>query len=686
MIPENNLLPKRYIPRDLSWMYFNHRVLQEATKQSLPILERVSFLGIYANNLDEFYRVRIATQRRIADSLSKKKREERNAAIHILHKIQEADEVFRKQHEDAFRQVKEELRKENIFILNETELNEEQKGYLRTFYHDSLYAHLFPLKLSKVDSLRSLDDSFVYLAITLLKKDEYIPSKKKKHLVIKLPTDKFSRVVRLSSSEGKTYLMFLDDIVRYCLPFVFPDDTYEVLATYSFRFAKDAEMDMDANPQRALMDRVLEGVNSRKKGVPLRLDHEADMPGELLNQLEEKLQIDENDVYPSFGRYLNLKGLMKFPNCKRPDLKYPLWPPITIPEAQLGTILPQIRERDRFFHFPYHNFSSFIHLLQEAAISDDVKSIKITMYRLTRNSRVVEALMSAAANGKSVTVFIELLARFDELSNIRWSKIMQDAGIKVVFGNEGLKVHAKLMYITSKKGNIACISTGNFHEVNAKVYTDVCYLTADKRVTKEVGQVFNFIEKPYVIPTADHLLFAPHALRQKLYDLIDVEIENAKEGKEAYILAKLNHITDGEMVRKLYEASMAGVKINLLIRGNCSLVTGEKFSENIKVVGIIDRFLEHSRIIFFCNGGEEQCFVGSADWMSRNLNKRVEVMAPVYDEDVRSEFKRIIEYGFQDTVQGRIVDGSGENVFQTDADRPPFRSQEALYNHYKAQH
>ena len=345
----------------------------------------------------------------------------------------------------------------------------------------------------------------------------------------------------------------------------------------------------------------------------------------------------------------------------------------------------RIREKDRFVHYPYHSFSTYLRVLREAAISKEVKSIKTTLYRLAKDSRVVKALICAAKNGKNVTVVIELLARFDEASNINWSKKMQDAGIRVIFGVEGLKIHSKLTYIESTKGDIVCVSTGNFHEGNARQYTDITLMTANKSIVREVATVFDFIDKPYSPRTFRQLLVSPNDMRRKIVALINNEIKLAKAGKEAYIMAKINHITDKGMVEKLYEASAAGVKIDLVLRGNCSLMTGlPDLSETIHINGIIDRYLEHSRILIFCNGGNEKYYLGSADWMTRNLDNRIEVMVPVYDTDIQQELKRVVEYGLRDTMQGRIVDGTGRNLPWTTADNEPFSSQRALYEHYKS--
>lgn len=504
---------------------------------------------------------------------------------------------------------------------------------------------------------------------------------------IELPVKEYGRFLRLPDADGKTCLIFLDDAVRFCLPFIFEGTPFCGFEAYTFKFTKDAEMELDTDLRNSVMQKIAKGVKSRKKGEPIRLVYDACMPANMLKHIARMLNIDKWDTQVAGGRYHNMKDLMKFPDCNRRDLKYKPLLPIFKPEfTSSDSLLEIIRQKDRFLHYPYHSFSSFLRVLREAAISQDVTTIKMTLYRLAKDSKVVQTLISAARNGKKVTVVIELLARFDEASNISWSKQMQDAGIRVIFGVEGLKVHSKLLFIGSKKGDIACISTGNFHEGNAAQYTDVTLFTDRKKLVQEVNAVFTFIEKPYVPVHFRELLVSPNDMRKQLIQRINREIKNAKTGKTAYILGKVNHITDKIIIEKLYEASTAGVKIDLLVRGNCSVVTGlAGISENIRINGIIDRYLEHSRIFIFANGGRETYILGSADWMPRNFDNRIEVMTPVYDKNIQAELKRIVEYGLRDTYQGRIVDGSGRNLPWILSSGEPLRSQTALYEYYSEQ-
>lgn len=673
-----------YVERDISWMYFNQRILLEAARPEVPLLERLTFLGIYSNNLDEFFRVRVATLNRIIEYDDKNIQKEQEIAAHTLKQIGKLHNRYYEQFEETFASIMEELKKENIYVIKETEMNDEQKAFITSFYRNKLNGSTNPLFLNGPRQLDDQTDEDIYLAIRLLRKDEAGKIKEKDYAVIQLPVGEFGRFIQLPESEGKTYLMFLDDVIRYCLPMIFVGMKYTDYEAYTFKFTKDAEMEIDSDLRTGVLQKISKGVKSRKKGEPLRFVYDEQIPRDLLKRLTDRLNIDKNDTRVAGGRYHNFKDLMKFPVCGHSHLKYPVWEPIFKPELN-GTesLLTLIRQKDRSLHYPYHSFDTFIRVLREAAISKEVKSIKMTLYRLAKDSKVVKALICAAQNGKKVTVIIELLARFDEASNISWSKRMQEAGIKVIFGVEGLKIHSKLVHIGTRFGDLACISTGNFHEGNARMYTDFTIMTAHRSIVREVDRVFDFIEKPYLPVNFKELLVSPNDMRKRLTALINQEIKNKRQGKEAYILAKVNHITDRILIQKLYEASTAGVQTDLVVRGNCSLVTGiPGVSDNIRINGIIDRYLEHPRIFIFANGGEEKYYIGSADWMPRNLDNRIEVLTPVYDKVIQAELKRVVCYGLRDTAKGRIVDGSGENKTWENSDAP-FRSQEELYKYYK---
>lgn len=672
----------KYLHRDVSWMYFNHRILQEAQKETVPLLERLSFLGIYSNNLDEFFRVRVASISRIAEYDDKNAREEYKEARALLKAINKLNNVYSKEYQETVENVTACLRKEGICLVNEKEIDAEQQAYVHDFFRRELNGHLAPIWLDSVKRFDDEADDCIYLAVKLSREGV----KRNYYALLPLPVSRVGRFVRLPDRGGRSYLMYLDDVVRCCLPLLFPGLHFDHYEAYSFKFTKDAEMEIDNDLRNGLLQKISKGVKSRRLGLPLRLIYDGAMPAGMLRRVMNKLDNERLDTALAGGKYQNHRDLMGFPDCGRKDLKYPAWPSILRHElAGAESLFDLIRQRDRFLHVPYHSFDSYIRLLQEAAINPAVKSVKTTLYRLAKDSKVVKALISAARNGKKVTVVIELLARFDEASNISWSKRMQDAGIHVIFGVEGLKVHSKITHIGFKSGSdIACISTGNFHEGNARVYTDCLLMTANRAIVQDVDRVFRFIERPYSPIKFRELLVSPNEMKKRFLRLIDAEIKNHRAGLPSGIKMKVNHITDPIMVDKIYEAASSGVPVDLLVRGNCSLVPDQpQLGGRLKVIGIIDRYLEHSRIFIFAGGGQEQCFIGSADWMPRNLDYRVEVVTPVYDPAIRAELHTIVDLGLADTSQGRLVDGQGgDTALSVAPGQEPLRSQEELYEHY----
>ncbi len=674
---------ENYVDRDVSWMYFNHRILQEGRKEYVPLLERLSFLGIYSNNLDEFFRVRVASLNRLLarDGITKSMRNQIKKSLKTINLL---NETYSQEYTEAVHRVLGELALHKIRIVNEMQLNEEQKKYLTTFFYEKLNGSVNPIWLSEIKDLSSLEDNRIYLLVEKSGKSE---GDKPKYAIIKVPDRVYGRWQKIPSSEGFDNIMYLDDVVRYCLPLIFIGFKESQFRAFSFKFTKDAEMDLDTENEfeYSTVEKVAAGVDSRRRGEAVRLLYDKAMPKEALKKIKDRISATEWDTMLAGGRYQNHKDLMSFPACGHEELRYPKWPQIMPPEFLKvhESVLDLIRQRDLFIHVPYHSFNSYIRVLQEAAIRPEVKVIKTTLYRLAKDSKVVKALITAARNGKEVTAVVELLARFDEESNIKWSKRMQEEGVNVIFGVEGLKIHSKLLYLESKKGNIACVGTGNFHEGNAKIYTDYMMMTARPRIVNEVAKVFNFIDRPFSQVRFQELMVSPNSMKSRILRLLDTEIKNAQAGKEAWVKIKINHITEPEVVNKLYHASCAGVRIDILIRGNCSLVPGVPgLSENIRCVGIIDRYLEHSRILIFCNGGNPRYYLGSADWMPRNLLNRIEVMTPVYDEALRADLLRTVEYGLKDTTNARVVDGKGTNEIQKGE---YFRSQEELYKAYLAE-
>ena len=674
-----------YIERDISWLYFNRRVLQEACRTEVPLLERLSFLGIYSNNLDEFFRVRVASQNRIAEWDGKQGAKEAAQAKATVKQISKINARYQKEYEEGVHKVYEDLRRENICIISDKDVTDDQLDFIHAYYADKIDGLIVPVRFASVKHLDYESDQSIYHAVRAVKATAS-GGHAYEYAFFELPVQSCGRFVRLPDKDGKSYIMYLDDVVRCSLPKIFAGSGYTSFESYAFKFTRDAEMEIDDDQRSGILQKISKGLKSRKKGEALRVVYDSSMPQDLLKRVIGKLDLGLSDTVTQGGRYQNHKDLMKCPDCGRKDLKYKPLPQL-VQEAfsEPGTILRKVREQDRFLHVPYHSFSSFIGLLHEAALDSNVKSIKITLYRLAKDSKVIKALIGAARNGKKVTAVIELLARFDEESNMVWAQKLQDAGVKVIFGVEGLKIHSKVVHLGMKKGpDIACVSTGNFHEGNARAYTDCIIMTASPRITSDVDLLFSFIEKPYIPVNFKELLVSPNGMKRKFINLINAEIKNKKAGKPAYIKVKINHITDQDMVAKLYEAAAAGVEIDLLVRGNCSLVTKDLPADcHLRICGIIDRFLEHSRIFVFAGGGVEKVFIGSADWMPRNLDNRIEVVAPVYDPTLKIEMKRIVEYGLRDVRQGRLVDGSGENTPWTCDDPLDKSSQEALYEYYR---
>lgn len=680
--------PFPYVNRDVSWMYFNHRILQEARRKDVPLLERLSFLGIYSANLDEFYRVRIATVSRLAQLAGGVMKEERHQARVLLEKLTGLDNRFSDEFSLAVSEATEALADEGIDLVRPDTLDDTDAHIVRCRFRKDISGYVAPLWLSHVAEFSQSSDSHIYLAVELSG-----PGRKTDYAVIPLPDEECGRFLTLPDRDGRQRIIYIDDVIRYSLPMIFPGMGYTDFKAYSFKFTRDAEMEIDNDLRVGRIEKVAKAVRNRKNGETLRVVYDAAMPQPMLRLLLRKMNAGKYDTLKPSGRYHNHKDFMGFPKLGRTDLLYKPQPPLVRTELkQTHSLLQLISERDRFVHVPYHSFDYVVRLLQEAAVSKNVKSIKITLYRVARDSKIVNALIAAARNGKRVTAVVELMARFDESSNIHWAKRMQDAGVNVVFGFDGIKVHSKIIHIGMRHGrSVALVGTGNFHEGNAKVYTDYFLMTARPDITSDVEKVFSFIKRPYKPVAFRSLIVSPNEMRDRFIRLIDQEIYNARRGIPAFIKIKINHITDPEMIARLYEASRAGVDIRLLVRGNCSLVTGiPDTSENIHAAGIIDRYLEHSRVFIFHAGGENRTFIGSADWMPRNLDDRVEVVTPVEDPEIKADLMKIVDLGLADNRQARIVDGTGRNLMSTGIDGPkptpePLRSQEAIYRWYADQ-
>ena len=676
-----------YVERDVSWNYFNYRIIKEAQDKSVPLLQRLSFLGIYSNNQDEFFKVRVAQLNRIAGSVSKDFKKDKSLAKKELKQIFKLTDEYKKEFSETLNGIFKDLEEKGVYLLNENTVNDEQKEYLKRYFLNNISLYINPIIINKKADLSSVNDTHIYLAIKMSnKKMENLDDVS--YALIPLPVHFCGRFIKIPSKDpSKHFLIYLDDVIRLNLEFIFKNLPYEKYEAYAFKFSKDAEMEVESDPEEGILKSISEAVKERKRGIPVRVVFGENIPKDLYSKLIKKFEIDDLDIVSIGGKYHNNKDLMKFPFIDVEGLNYPKWENKEIEEINKGeSILNKIQNEDMLLHVPYQSFNSFISILQEASISPNVSEIRATIYRASSNSRVVAALTNAARNGKKVTAMVELMARFDESSNILISQTLKDAGVNVLTGQEGFKIHGKIVYIKLKNAkDIAIISTGNFHEGNAKQYTDCLLFTTDPKLVNDVKSVFDLIMMPYEKHSFRNLLVSPLNMQKSFEKLIRNEIKNKKAGLPSGIKIKINHITDKKMVKLLYLASAQGVDIKLLIRGNSSLVTGIKnISENIEVHAIIDRYLEHSRIFVFENAGNPLYFMGSADRMPRNLYNRIEVVTPIYNENIKKELDMIVNFGLKDNVKAVYATGDGKyHKILPNENNLPFRSQEELYNYYQ---
>ncbi|MGC3978550.1 MAG: RNA degradosome polyphosphate kinase [Paludibacteraceae bacterium] len=673
-------IKSKFVNREISWLHFNNRVLQEAANADVPLVERLKFLGIYSNNMDEFFRVRVATLKRMLE-LNVQSEEDKDDPDKILKKIAKITATSQSEMENIFFEIKERLREQKIFFVDETQLTDEQKKFVKIYYDKYLEDAITPILLNE-QTIPELRDARLYLIVRLTNSKK---ADSRKYALIEFPGSEFSRFLELPDTQDGKYLILLDDVIRLSLPLLFKCLPYDMFEAYTFKITRDSEMEIVSEMGEGIVEKVSKGVKSRRFGSPLRLVYDSAMPEEMKKHLIKRLDLKKSAAILPGGRYHNFKDFIGFPSLGVDTFVYKEPEPIENKIiARSNSVIEAIERQDLFLHYPYYSFSQYVQLLREAAISPDVSSIKITIYRMAHKSKVAKALIFAAKNGKKVTAVVELRARFDEEHNIQWAQRMQDAGVNVVFGIEGLKIHSKLTLIKMKNGKkVAAISTGNFHEGNAAVYTDFTLFTANQQITNEVERVFDFIDQPFQTQRFSHLLVSPQEMRKKLNLMVQHEIANAKKGLPAYIYCKINHITDYKFIEKLYNAAECGVKIKLIVRGMCAMVpTLEKLKGNIKIISVVDKYLEHSRIFLFCNNEVEKYFVSSADWMTRNLDRRIEVAVPIYSKTIQRELKTILDYVWNDNVKARVVDGSGENEFRIN-DKTPFRSQFELMEYYK---
>lgn len=681
------------IARDLSWLSFNKRVLQEAEDTSVPLSERIKFLGIFSNNLDEFFRVRVATLKRMIELKDKSNMHLEIRPEKTLEEIQHKVLDIQAEFDQAWRDIFREMKNNKIFLVDEKKLNSYQKKFVTQYFDDEVRSHIVPLMLESIPDFPSLNDKSLYLACSLKKNDVGIP---KSYALISVPTRFLPRFIILPSRAKEKHLILLEDIIRFCLPKIFSFFGYDDFSAHAIKITRDAEIDIDNDVSTSLIQKIEKGIKNRKKGKPVRFVFDKEIPEDMLNLLTRKLSLTHKDNLIAGGRIHNFKDFMNFPvsifNHISTRKK-----PFTHPELkEVRSVSEIILKKDLMIHLPYHSFDSIIDLLREAAIDPDVISIKITFYRLASRSKIINAIINAVRNGKKVTVVIELRARFDEEANLIWKKEMEEAGVKVIIGMPRVKVHAKMCVIKKKVGNkilhYGFISTGNLNEKTALTYGDHCLMTSNKFIMNDVNKVFRFLENPIVeldqLKTCKTLLVSPINMRQHLTHFIEREIKNANQKKSASIILKVNSLSDLELIEKLHEAARHGVEIKIIVRGICCMLTeNKKFKKDIKSISIIDEYLEHARVMIFNNNGDDKIFISSADWMRRNIDHRIEVACPIFNPALKNEIKEILEIQMRDNVKARIISNEQQNNYVNPRNTKKIRSQVEIYNYlsHKAQ-
>ncbi|PIE32428.1 polyphosphate kinase 1 [candidate division KSB3 bacterium] len=674
------------INREISWLSFNQRVLQEAHDPNVPLMEKVKFLAIFSSNLDEFFRVRVATLKRLMRLGKKSKLFLKDDPKTVLNKIQKIVTQQQSQFEKYYQTIVQSLRDQNIIITNEEHLTPVQHEFIARYFQEKVRPSIVPLMTSQLPKFPPLDERSVYLAVHL---EEQKSDPASEYALVEVPLNELSRFITLPCKKGMTIVILLEELIRICLPEIFSILNLNVKEAFPIKITKDAELDIEDNVTKSFVESISKSVKLRTKGLPVRLTYDSDISEKFLAYLKKRLRLSDLDTLLPERRYLNFKDFMKFSKLGPDSLQYEPVAPLPHKSIQPGrSLLNTIREKDILLHYPYQSFYYMIDLLREAAIDPKVSSIRMTLYRVAELSKIVNALSHAVKNGKNVTVLFEFRARFDEEANIHWANQLIEEGARVIYGIPDLKVHAKLCLITRKERGksmrYATIGTGNFNEDTARLYGDHTLMTADRRLTSEVKALFDFLKTNYKLSNYKHLLVSPFFMRDRWCELIQNEIKQAKAGKKASIMIKLNSLMDQGMVDMLYKASQAGVKIKLIIRGICSLIPGiSGVSDNIKAISIVDKYLEHSRIFIFYNGGKEKYYIGSADWMTRNLDHRVEVACPIYDKDVQRELWTYFDIQWSDTVKARILDEKQANLYRKLPDAPQVRAQEAIYDFLK---
>ncbi|MGN4965177.1 polyphosphate kinase 1 [Aeromonas dhakensis] len=677
---------KQYEEKELSWLSFNERVLQEAMDKTVPLIERVRFLGIFSSNQDEFFKVRVSdVKRRILINEVHGGDDEAKVLLRaIQQKVMTLGEAF----DNTYKELLIALARHNIFLVNEYQLSESIQQWLRVFFKEKVLRHIIPILLNKeVNPVKFLKDEYTYLAIEMKKNGQVI-----QYALVEVPTDDLPRFFQLppEGTRRKKQIIILDNVIRFCLDEIFKGFfDYDEIAAYAVKLTRDAEYDLSDQLDLSLVDKMSDGLKQRLTAMPVRFVYEREMPAAMISFLKLKLQISSYDAIMPGGRYHNFKDFIGFPNVGRDYLENPKLPALDCRDFDgFVNAFDAITKQDILLYYPYHKFHHFTELVRQAAFDPAVSAIRINIYRVAKKSRIIHSLIDAANNGKKVTVVVELRARFDEAANIDWANILTDAGVKVVFGVPSLKIHSKLCLITRHEQGEAVryahIGTGNFNEKTAKIYTDFSLLTRHPDITAEVEGVFEYIEYPYRRYKFNHLLVSPINSRRQLYRLIDNELANAKAGQPSGITLKINNLVDRDLINRLYAAGQAGVPIQMIIRGMCALRPGvPDLSDNIRVISIIDRFLEHPRVMVFHNKGNPQLYISSADWMSRNIDGRIEVGTPIYDERLKQRILDILELQLSDTCKARVIDADQKNEYVKRGNRRKIRSQVAIYDYLK---
>jgi len=670
------------INREISWLYFNDRVLQEASDPTVPLIDRIRFLAIFSSNLDEFYRVRVATMSRLANLNEKAKEVLGYNPKKILNQIKNVvvkqERKFNNLYENI---IVKQLAEEKIFILNDKQLNVTRGAFVKNYFRERLLATLVPIMLDETQAFPELRDRAIYFFVKLT------TNKKSRYALIEIP-DSLSRFLVLPETNNLKFIILLDDIIRYALEdifFIFDHDTIEA---YSIQLTRDAELDLDKEVSEKFIDALSKSLQKRKKGKPMRLLYDTEMPLEMVTYLVTRMGLHAESLIPG-NRYQNFKNFINFPNVGRPELEYTPYPPLPVDGLSFGkSLMGMIAQKDYLVSTPYQSFDYIIHFLREAAIDPKVKEINIALYRVASNSRIIHALINAAKNGKKVNCLMELRARFDEQNNITYSSRLEEEGVNVLYGISGYKVHSKICMVTriekGKPVNYAVLSTGNFNESTARIYADHTLFTMNKKITDDLAEVFKALKLNQFAKGLKHLIVSPIDSRPTIYKLIDNEIKNAKAGKPAYMILKMNSLADEQIIAKLYQASNTGVKVKLIIRGMCCLVPGVKgYSENIEVISIVDKYLEHARIHIYCNGGKELIYLTSADFMTRNIDNRVEVGFPIYDEELKKEVREMINIQLEDNTKAREINSQNNNKYHKTRNDIPCRAQIDTYNYLK---